>query len=131
MADGGERGWKQNPVIGIAAVAVLAIALVLILSRLRCGGAKAPEPMATLTVACTACQHIHEVGRADVGCSATDDDEVFRMKAQQATCPKCGDKGAVIAFTCRKCGKPFAPPQDSKAAQGFTCPHCGKSPWLK
>lgn len=131
MADREERGWKQNPVIGIAAGAVLLIALVLILSRVRCGGARASMPTPKLTVACAACQHIHEVGRADVGCSPTDDDEIFRTKAQQATCPQCGGKGAVIAFTCRKCGKPFAPPQSSRAAQGFTCPHCGKSPWLK
>ena len=131
MANREARGWKQNPIIGIAAVAVLVIALVLVLSRVRCGGGKAAEPTNTLTVACTSCQVIYQVSRADVGCSPTDDDEIFRMKAQQAVCPKCHEKGAVLAFTCRKCGKPFAPPQDSKTAQGFKCPHCGKSPWLK
>jgi len=134
MANGSERGWKQNPIIGIAAIAVLVIALVLILSRVRCGGGggATAEPTAKLTVACAACQHLYEVGRADIGCSPTDDDEIFRVKAmQEAKCPKCGHKGAVIAFTCKKCGKPFAPPQSSKASKDFKCPHCGKSPWLK
>jgi len=128
-------GWKRNPLVGCAAGAVVLLTLVFLLSRIQCGGTRYPTPQTAgkLTLVCRKCDHVWEVTPADVGATEEDEEEGFRMKAEASACPKCGAAESVVAFFCRKCGKPFAPPAYEPGTQPkpFRCPHCGKDPFRR
>jgi DNA-directed RNA polymerase subunit RPC12/RpoP len=135
MPDDRDTGaaWKRNPLVGCAAGAVVLITLISLLSRIDCGGTRYPTPNTaeTLTLVCRECNHAWEVTRNDVGATEQDEEEGFRIKAEATPCPTCGAQETTVAFFCRKCGKPFAPPvyEPGTEPDPFRCPHCGKDPF--
>jgi hypothetical protein len=146
-------GWKSNPLVGVAAVVVIILAVVIGFRCSRGGGETAapiglPEAKAVVLI-CPSCKHQFEVTEADVRDDTSDDYLV--VKALRKPCPKCGKTGCEEAVQCLKCGKYFlpmaltppvatGPPSRDPAAAarerrgaagGPACPHCGKDPYTK
>lgn len=125
-----KAGWKRNPLVGCIAVVVVIVCVASMLARIR----RRPRRIKIslpITLACPECGTTYPVNREQAGCTPADDPEAFRNKAVSVPCPKCGKAKSVVAFFCRRCGEPFAPPASGPGTDpaAFRCPHCGESPW--
>ena len=128
--DDSEGGWKKSPVVGCAAGGVILITLIIALCRINCGGGgEGPVVGGKVTMICPHCNEVHKVSLDDVGVPEDASADEAQDKARNAPCPKCGKTDSVVAATCRKCGKPFAPPTTREKLEDLKCPHCGERPW--
>ena len=139
-------GWKSNPIVGLVAVALIALGIV---CTFTCGRgtteSEAPPGVVKepgIVLVCPSCNHQFTVTAKDVADDPTDD--YLIVKALRKPCPKCGKKGCIEALKCMKCGKYFAPyaaggqvpgagpPVAGRSGGGAArCPHCGKDPFTK
>jgi len=130
--DDSEGGWKRNPVVGIVAGGIVFILFIMALSKICCSGADDEKIVGDeVTMICPHCKHVYQVARDSVNVKDATNDDAFQSEAGKVPCPECGKKDSVVAATCNKCGKPYAPPKTAEALKNFKCPHCGKKPWGK
>ena len=125
-----EGGWRRNPTVAVAAVAVALLALSTLVCRVACRERAAPSPTdQSVMMICPHCGTTYKVSAKDVGVEEDVIADVVQQRAASTPCPKCGKTDCVPALICPKCAKPFAPPKTTDQTKAPTCPHCGASLW--
>ena len=139
-------GWKTNPLVGLAAVGLIALAAIIGFTCARSGTRLERPPGLPeekgIVLICPDCEHQFAVMPEDI---ADDSNAPLDARAMKTPCPKCGETNCQAAIRCAHCGKHVLPlfsgaPAGGRRtharggggrAAGPRCPHCGKDPFTK
>ena len=138
-------GWKSNPLVGIVAIVLIAIAAIVGFTCARSTPdlerpSSVPEQKGIVLI-CPDCQHQFTLLPEQI---AGESNAPLDARAAATPCPKCGKTNCQAAVRCVHCGKYVLPvfsdtpvggrqahSRGGGGAAGPRCPKCGKDPFTK